>query len=101
MLAQLRRGSPVIGLWLQSHSVHLPRIIAAQGLFDFLTLDMEHTPTDLFNAASILSAISDISGGKCTPLARIAHGTIYHIKQTLDSGAQGIIVPMVSTAQEA
>lgn len=86
---------------MHSHSVHLARIIAAQGLFDWLLVDMEHSPIDLYTASLMLSGIADISGGICTPLARIADGTIHHIKQALDAGAQGIIVPMVNTADDA
>jgi 4-hydroxy-2-oxoheptanedioate aldolase len=88
-------------LWLQSHSFHTARIIAAQGLFDWLLVDMEHTPVDLSTASLIFSTIADISAGMCTPLARVANGSIYQIKQALDAGAQGIIVPMINTAQQA
>ncbi|HVU13211.1 MAG TPA: aldolase/citrate lyase family protein [Phototrophicaceae bacterium] len=100
-LAQLRQGKPSIGLWLQSGSVNIARIIAAQGWFDWLLVDMEHSPVDLSTTALMLGAIADISAGQCTPLARVPHRTMYHIKQALDAGAQGIIVPMVSTAEEA
>ncbi len=100
-LAQLRQGKPSIGLWLHSHSFHIARIVAAQGLFDWLMVDLEHTPIDLSLASMTLSAITDVSGGTCTPLARIAQGTMYQIKQALDSGAQGIVVPMINTAQDA
>ncbi|MBX3084400.1 MAG: 2-dehydro-3-deoxyglucarate aldolase [Anaerolineae bacterium] len=100
-LAKLRKGQPAIGLWMHSHSFHLTRIVAAQGLFDWLLVDMEHTPVDLSTASMIFAAIADVSGGACTPLARVAHGSMYHIKHALDAGAQGVIVPMVNTAQEA
>ena len=100
-LAQLRQGKPSIDLWLQTHSFHIARIIAAQGLFDWLLLDMEHTPIDLSTTSMTLAGIADVSGGNCTPLVRVAHNTMYHIKQALDSGAQGIVVPMINTAQEA
>ena len=100
-LAQIRQGTPSIGLWLQTHSVNIARIIAAQGLFDWLLLDMEHTPVDASTAATTLAAIADVSGGSCTPLVRVAHGSMDQIKQALDSGAQGIIVPVINTAQEA
>ncbi|MHB8625481.1 MAG: HpcH/HpaI aldolase family protein [Aggregatilineales bacterium] len=100
-LAKLRRGEPTIGLWLQTHSFHITRIIAAQELFDWLLVDMEHSPVDLSTTSTMLSTIADISGGKCTPLARVAHGTMYQIKQALDAGAQGVIVPMINTAEQA
>lgn len=100
-LALLRRNAPALGLWLQTHSFHVSRTIAAQGLFDWLLLDMEHTPVDLHNASTILAAIGDVSGGRCTPLARVAGNTPEHIKNVLDAGAQGVLVPMVSTAADA
>jgi len=100
-LATIRAHKPAIGLWLQTQSYHLTRIIAAQGLFDWLMVDMEHSPVDLSTSSMMLSTIADVSGGQCTPLARLAHGTMYHIKQALDAGAQGIVVPMVNTAEDA
>jgi 4-hydroxy-2-oxoheptanedioate aldolase len=100
-LSLLRAGKPAVGLWLQTHSYHTARIVAAQNIFRWLLVDMEHTPVDLSTASMMFSAIADVSVGQCTPLARVAHGTMYQIKQTLDAGAQGIIVPMVNTAQDA
>ena len=100
-LAKLRTGHPALGLWMHAHSFHVTRIVAAQGLFDWLLVDMEHTPVDLSTASMILSAVADVSGGTCTPLVRVAHGTMFQIKQALDAGAQGVIVPMINTAQEA
>ncbi len=100
-LARLRRGDPAIGLWLHTHSFHIARILAAQGLFDWLLVDMEHTPVDLSTAATLFATIADISAGQCTPLARVADGSMVQIRQALDAGAQGIIVPMVNTAEDA
>lgn len=100
-LALIRQGKPVIGLWLHTHSFHIARIVAAQSLFDWLMVDMEHTPIDYSTASMIFSAIADVSGGACTPLARVAHNTMDQIKQALDAGAQGVIVPMINTAADA
>jgi len=100
-LAQLRAGERSIGLWLHSGSPYVTRTIAAQGLFDWLLVDLEHSPVDRAAAALMFGAIADISGGNCTPLARVAQGTLENIKHALDGGAQGVIVPMVSTAQDA
>lgn len=100
-LSLIRQQQPAYGLWLHSHSFHLARIIAAQKLFDWLLVDMEHTPVDLSTVSAILSGIADVSSGACTPLVRVAHGTMFQIKQALDSGAQGIVVPMINTAEDA
>lgn len=99
-LSLLRQNEAAYGLWLHSHHYHIARLLAAQGLLDWLLLDMEHSPVDLSMSSMILAAIADVSAGQCTPLARVAAGTIDKIKQALDAGAQGIIVPMVNTAEE-
>lgn len=101
MLAQLRTGTQTVGMWLQSQNFHIARVIAAQGLFDWLMVDLEHSPVDLSTTMTMLATIADVSGGNCTPLARVAHGTMFHIKQALDAGAQGVLVPMISTPEAA
>ncbi len=100
-LSLLRNQRPALGTWLQLHSIHATRMLVAQGCFDWMLVDMEHTPVDYTTAAHIFSTISDMSQGRITPLARVAVGSIEHIKQALDCGAQGIIVPMVNNAQQA
>lgn len=97
----MRRGEAAVGLWLHSHSLQIARLIAARERFDWLLVDMEHTPLDVSAAGAIVAAIGDISAGRCTPLVRVPDGTIFHIKQALDAGAHGIIVPMVNTAEDA
>ena len=101
LLSLLRDNKAAYGLWLHSHHYHIARILAAQGLLDWLLVDMEHTPIDLAMSSMILAAIADVSQGGCTPLARVASGTMDQVKQALDAGAQGVIVPMVNTAQQA
>src|SRR5215472_3839535 len=99
-LALLRDGKVALGTWLQLHSFQASRMLAAQGFFEWLLLDFEHTPVDPSSAAQILSTIADVSGGRVTPLARVTTGTVGQIKHALDAGAQGIIVPMIRTAGE-
>ncbi|MFJ2173616.1 HpcH/HpaI aldolase/citrate lyase family protein [Streptomyces sp. NPDC101062] len=100
-LELIRRGSPAVGTWLQLHSVPATRLLVAQGAFRWMLVDFEHTPVDHTTASHLFSTVSDLSGGEITPVARVAAGTIDHIKHALDAGAQGVIVPMVNTAQEA
>ena len=99
-LTTLREGKPAVGTWLQLHSPPAARLLAAQGLFQWLLVDYEHTPVDPSTASVIFSSISDVSGGRVTPLARVAVGSIDRVKMALDAGAQGIIVPMIHNAEE-
>ncbi len=99
-LSLMRDGKVALGTWLQLHSYQAARMLAAQGFFEWLLVDFEHTPVDRSTAAAILGGISDVSGGRVTPLARVSVGSVDQIKHALDSGAQGIIVPMVKVAEE-
>jgi 4-hydroxy-2-oxoheptanedioate aldolase len=99
-LALLRDGKVALGTWLQLHDYQASRMLAAQGLFDWMLVDYEHTPVDRSNAARIFSAIADVSGGRVTPLARVATASVDEIKHALDAGAQGILVPMIRDAEE-
>lgn len=99
-LALLRARKAALGTWLQLHSYQASRMLAAQGFFEWLLLDFEHTPVDRSSAAQILSTIADVSGGRVTPMARVSTGSVDQIKHALDAGAQGIIVPMIKDAEE-
>ena len=99
-LALLRDGRPALGAWLQLGSAPAARLLAAQGLLDWLLVDFEHAPVDPATAQTTLGSIADVSGGRVTPLARVAAGTMACVKHALDAGAQGIVVPMVHGPDE-
>ncbi len=93
----LKAGQPQVGTWLSLGSVVAARILARTGL-PWLTVDMEHTHTDLNTASLMFGAIADAG---CVPLARVPVGRHDCIKQVLDCGAMGIVAPMVMDAEEA
>lgn len=95
--AKLRRGEPSFGTWLSLGDMYATRVLARLG-FDWLTLDMEHSPIDWSNAAAIIGAIADAG---CVPLVRVPEGSHHYIKRALDAGAWGIVVPMVNTVEQA
>ncbi len=99
-LSLLRDGRPAVGAWLQLLSLPAARLLGAQGLVDWLLVDFEHTPLDLGAAAGISSAIADVTASRVTPLARVADGSSAGIKQALDAGAQGVLIPMIRSAEE-
>ena len=94
---KLKRGEPSIGTWLSLPSSFAARL-RAKTAFDWLTLDLEHSPTTLETAAN---AFGLIAGAGKVPLARLAFNNVQNIKQVLDCGAYGIVVPMVNTKSEA
>lgn len=60
-------------------SVHTSRLLAAQGAFDWLIIDNEHSPLDNSLMANMISSISDISQGRVTPLVRVTAGIYFNI----------------------
>lgn len=85
------------GGWICSGSPVAAEIMAGAGL-DWLLIDMEHAPNGL---ESIMAQLHAVSGYPPTPVVRVPAGETTLIKQVLDLGAQNILVPMVSTAEQA
>ena len=94
---KLAAGQPSFGTWLSLGSVSAARFMARIG-FDWLTVDLEHSPTDWETAAVMFGAIADAG---CVPLARVPCGDHDHIKRVLDNGGMGIVAPMVNTVEQA
>jgi 4-hydroxy-2-oxoheptanedioate aldolase len=93
----LKAGKPSIGTWLSLASITASRFMARTGL-DWLTVDIEHSLCDWETATHIFACVSDAG---CVALARVPANRHDHIKRVLDNGAQGVVVPMVNSRQEA
>jgi 4-hydroxy-2-oxoheptanedioate aldolase len=94
---KLRRGEPSVGTWLTLPSVIGAGMMARTG-FDWLTVELEHSPTSFETAAASFAVIA--ACGKI-PLVRVPVNSVENIKRVLDTGAFGVIVPMVNTGAEA
>ena len=95
--AKLKAGKPTVGTWLSLGSVPATRFLARAG-FDWLTVDVEHNPINPETAAACFAAVADAGG---VPLCRVPSNRHDHIKRALDTGAHGVVVPMVNTREEA
>lgn len=93
---RLRRRDPLFAAWT---SLGHPQITEAlvRADVDFVGIDIEHSTITLEQSQRIIAACQ--AGGKvCLP--RIASHNPEMIKRLLDSGADGVIVPMVSSPEE-
>ena len=88
---------PLVGGWVCSGSALAAEIMAGSGL-DWLLIDMEHAPNTL---ETVLAQLHAVNGSSATPVVRVPIGEPVVIKQVLDLGAQNLLVPMVSSADEA
>ena len=93
----LKAGQAQIGLWSSLSSPYTVEVIAGAG-FDWLLLDMEHSPSDLENLLSQLQAAAPHA---THPVVRVPWNDMVTMKRVLDIGAQSLLVPYVSSAQEA
>jgi 4-hydroxy-2-oxoheptanedioate aldolase len=93
----LRAGKPQIGLWSSLSSNYSVEVIAGAG-FDWILLDCEHSPNDL---ESLLTQLQAAAPYPTTPIVRVPWNDMVTIKRTLDVGAQSLLIPYVSTADEA
>jgi len=93
----LKAGQPQIGLWSSLSSNYAVEVIAGAG-FDWILLDMEHSPNDLESALAQLQAAAPYPSH---PVVRVPWNDMVSIKRLLDIGAQSLLVPYVSTADEA
>jgi 4-hydroxy-2-oxoheptanedioate aldolase len=92
----LKAGKAQIGLWSSLSSNYSVEVIAGAG-FDWLLLDMEHSPNDLENLLTQLQAAAPYA---THPVVRVPWNDMVTIKRVLDVGAQSLLVPYVSTAAE-
>src|SRR6267154_1148306 len=95
---QLHEGSPKMGLFVNSHSPTVAEQLAHSG-YDWLLIDTQHGPMDHEKLSAMICAIA--SGG-AKSMVRVSG---YHdrggIQQSLDLGADGVLVPYINTAEEA
>lgn len=90
-------GRPLVGMWVCSGSPLVAEICAGSGV-DWLLVDMEHSPNDL---GSVLGQLQAVAAYPVTPVVRVPSDDVVLIKQVLDLGAQNLLVPMVSSVEQA
>src|SRR5271169_7055624 len=95
---QLRTGTPKLGLFLNAHSPTIAEQLAYSG-YDWLLVDSQHGPMGYEKLSAMLSGISN---GGAKSLVRVgSYSDRPGIQQSLDLGADGILVPYINTAEEA
>ena len=93
----LAAGTPQIGLWLTLCSPTATEAAAGAG-FDWLLIDMEHSPNELPDVAHHLRAAE---GGTAEPVVRVPWNEPVVVKRVLDTGARSLLFPFVQSAEEA
>lgn len=93
----LREGRVAVGYWLTLPCPSVAEILGALPL-DWLLVDVEHSPIGWETCEDMLRALR---GTSVVPLVRVPSGDAPVLKRALDRGPLGVVVPLVSSAEEA
>ena len=92
----LKSGGTVISGWLHIPNTWTAEVMANAG-YDTVAVDMQH---GLMNIETAMQMMQVIGTTDAIPLARCNWNEPGSIMKLLDSGAYGIICPMVNTKEE-
>jgi 4-hydroxy-2-oxoheptanedioate aldolase len=93
----IQSGQKQIGLWSHLCS-NISTEILAHCNFDWLLLDMEHSPNDL---TEIVAQLQAMKGSPTTAIVRPPWNDMVTFKRLLDVGVQTLLVPYIQTEEEA
>lgn len=91
-------GRAARNAWLTIPDAYLAEMVAARGIAEAATLDLQH---GLFDRRSAVEAIRAVAAHGAAPLARLPAVDTALTGYLLDAGAAGVIAPMVETVAEA
>ncbi len=90
-------GQQAIGGWATLGSPYATEILAVAG-FDYVCVDLQH---GLAHADGMVPMLIATARSGATPLVRVPANDGAAIGKALDAGAQGVIVPMVNSGDQA
>jgi 2-keto-3-deoxy-L-rhamnonate aldolase RhmA len=94
---RLRNGEPLIGTFVKTPSSIIADVLGYTDL-DVFCIDTEHAP---FGRLELDLCIGAFRAADKPCLVRVADDSSTEIRNALDSGATGIVVPHVTTAEQA
>ena len=94
---KISRFEKQIGVWSCLSNNIVAEILSVVG-FDWIVIDMEHSPNDI---QEVLTQLQIIQGYKAEPVVRVPWNEPVMVKRVLDMGAQSILFPYVENEEEA
>lgn len=92
-----RDGGQTVGAWLSIDSAYSAEVMAHVG-FDWLCLDTQH---GLVDRSDLMPMLQGISTTDVVPFVRVGWNDPAEIMNALDTGALGVVVPLVNSGEEA
>ena len=94
---KLQKGEKTIGTHINLNDIAVGRIAGLAG-YDFVWIDMEHS---YLSYEGLLQAIIAVQTGGGKAVVRVPQDDLTATKKILEMGPDGIIFPMVKSAEEA
>lgn len=95
--ARLQAGEAVIGVTITSPNIEAAAVASTLG-FDFLWVEMEHSPITLESLRAIVLATRALPAAV---FARVPVIELWTAKRVMDQGVSGVIFPFASTVERA
>lgn len=95
VMQKLAEGKQVVGGTVSTADVDIYCAMAESG-FDFLWIEMQHSPLTYAQVATMIRACP----GPALPFIRVADATEGDVQKAVDIGALGVIVPMVDSVEK-
>lgn len=93
---KLGENGVTLGSWMQINNPSVAEIMGHAG-YDWVAIDLEHGH---FSISALPDLFRALELGGTLPFARVARGGEKEIKQVLDAGAKGVIIPMTESAAQ-
>jgi 4-hydroxy-2-oxoheptanedioate aldolase len=94
----LAEGKPVCGCVSMSRSPMIIEMLGYTG-FDYVFIDTEHTPISSDQTLENLIRAAEASG--IAPIVRVKENREQYIRNALEAGAKGVVIPHVATREDA
>ena len=91
------KGEISVGTWCASGNALATETMGYCG-FEWILIDVEHFPNDMAQCTECIRA-AETAG--VVPMVRLASADPVAIKQYLDAGALGLVIPQIHSAQDA
>ena len=94
---KLEKGGISVGAWMSVLNEDVASIMGNSGL-DWVLYDLEHGPASIETTSRLVRATGN---KKALPFIRPVWNDMNAIKQALDTGAWGLVIPLVNDAEQA
>jgi len=95
-LDRLADQRPLLGTLVSTESTEVAEALSLCG-FEWLFIDLEHSAMDLAAAQHIIQSVSP----RTYSVIRLPDNSAEHFKKALDTGCDGVVVPMIKSVSEA